>query len=218
MPVSPDRLGNLRTAIIVIVDRFTKRSSFFATTDNCTALEVANVLYEHIFKDHGLPRQIVSDRGTQFTSKVFKEFCKLLGIRSTMSTAYHPQTDGQTERVNQSLEQYLRIFCNHRQDDWAKLLSSAEFAYNNAAHESTGLSPFFIEYGYHPRMAPDMQEELNHPTLEDLLSDRAEAREQAHASLKLAAEHMKWYFDIHKSSVPFKIGDKVMLKGHDLHI
>ena len=135
-----------------------------------------------------------------------------------MSTAYHPQTDGQTERVNQSLEQYLQIFCNHRQDDWVKLLSSAEFAYNNAAHESTGLSPFFIEYGYHPRMAPDMQEGLNHPTLEDLLSDRTEAREQAHASLKLAAERMKWYFDIHKSSVPFKIGDKVMLKGHDLRI
>ena len=92
------------------------------------------------------------------------------------------------------------------------------FYVTNVAHESTGLSPFFIEYGYHPRMAPDMQEVLDHPTLEDLLSDRTEAREQAHASLKLAAERMKWYFDIHKSSVPFKVGDKVMLKGHDLRI
>ena len=85
-----------------------------------------------------------------------------------MSTAYHPQTDGQTERVNQSLEQYLRIFTEHRPDNWATLLSTAEFAYNNAAHESTGLSPFFIEHGWHPRMAPDVQEAFEHPTLEDI--------------------------------------------------
>ena len=191
LPASADLSGNPKTAIVVIVDRFTKRALFFGSQDSCTALEVAQILYEHVFKDHGLPRQIISDRGTQFASKVFQEFCKILGIKSTMSTAYHPQTDGQTERVNQSLEQYLQIFCNHRQDDWVKLLSSAEFAYNNAAHESTGLSPFFIEYGYHPRMAPNLQEILDHPTLEDLFSDRKEAREQAHASLKLAAERMK---------------------------
>ena len=154
LPASADLSGNPKTAIVVIVDRFTKRALFFGLQDSCTTLEVAQILYEHVFKDHGLPRQIISDCGTQFASKVFQEFCKILGIKSTMSTAYHPQTDGQTERVNQSLEQYLRIFCNHRQDDWVKLLSSAEFAYNNAAHESTGLSPFFIEYGYHPRMAP----------------------------------------------------------------
>ena len=216
LPISSNTNGTPKTAILVVVDRFTKRALFFSTTDNCSAIEVAEILYDRVFRDHGLPRQVISDRGTQFASKVFREFCKILGIRSTMSTAYHPQTDGQTERVNQSLEQYLRIFCSHRQDDWAQLLPTAEFAYNNATHESTGLSPFFVEYGYHPRMAPDVKEVLDHPSLEDLFRDRTEAREQAKASIALAAERMKWYFDLHKSKVPFKVGDKVMLKGKDL--
>ena len=218
LPKSADASGDPATAIIVIVDRLTKRAHFFATTDNCTATEVADTFFEHVFKHHGIPRQIISDRGTQFAGQVFQEFCKKIGIRSTMSTAYHPQTDGQTERVNQSLEQYLRIFCSHRQDDWAQLLSTAEFSYNNAAHESTGLSPFFVEYGWNPRMAPDVKEGLKHPSLEDIFRDRAEAREQAEASLTLAAERMKWYYDQHKASVPFKVGDKVLLKGKDLKI
>lgn len=135
-----------------------------------------------------------------------------------MSTAYHPQTDGQTERVNQSLEQYLRMFCDHRPDDWATLLSTAEFAYNNAAHESTGLSPFYVEYGWNPRMAPDVTEGLEHPSLTDIFQNRAEAREQAQASLTMAAERMKWYYDKHKLEVPFKVGDKVLLKGKDMRI
>lgn len=218
LPESQDLAGNPRTAIIVVVDRLTKRAHFYATTDQCTATEVAEVMYEHVFRLHGIPRQIISDRGTQFASKVFQEFCKKLGIKSSMSTAYHPETDGQTERVNQSLEQYLRIYCNHRQDDWASLLSTAEFAYNNAAHESTKLSPFFIEYGWNPRMSPDVKGELDHPSLAELFKDRAEAREQAMAALVLAAERAKWYFDLHKSEVPFKVGDQVMIKGRDLRI
>ena len=91
--------------------------------------------------------QIISDRGTQFAAEMFQEWCKLLGIRSTMSTAYHPQTDGQTEQVNQSLEQYLQCYVDYNLDDWLQLLGVAEFAYNNVAHEGTKSSPFFMEYG-----------------------------------------------------------------------
>jgi hypothetical protein len=96
-----------------------------------------------------------------------------------MSTAYHPQTDGQTERVNQSLENYLRIFCDHRQNHWEEFLPTAEFSCNNAAHESTKLSPFFVETGWNPRMAPDVSGELSHPSLEDLFHDQIEAQEEA---------------------------------------
>jgi hypothetical protein len=135
-----------------------------------------------------------------------------------MSTAYHPQTDGQTERVNQSLENYLRIFCHHRQDDWEKYLPSAEFSYNNAAHESTKLSPFYVEYGMNPRMAPDAVGELVHPSLEGLFHDRIEAQEEAKAALTLSAERMKWYYDLYKQEVPFKVGDHVLLKRKDLRI
>ena len=135
-----------------------------------------------------------------------------------MSTAYHPETDGQTERINQVLEQYLRIYCNHRQDDWAQLLPTAEFAYNNAPHESTKLSPFFAEYGYNPRMAPDAKGPFDHPSLEDVFVARQEAQEQAQAALSVAAERMKWYFDQHKQDVPFKVGDHVLIKGTDLRV
>ena len=90
-----------------------QRAHFFVCDDHFSASDAAELVYEHILKLHGLPRQIISDRGTQFASALFKEFCKKLGIRASMSTAYHPQTDGQTEQVNQSLEQYLWIFTEH---------------------------------------------------------------------------------------------------------
>lgn len=218
LPNSADSDGEIKTAILNVVDRYTKRAHFSATTDHCTAAEVAEILYEHVFRLHGIPRQIISDRGPQFAGAVFKEFCQKLGVRSTMSTAYHPETDGQTERVNQTLEQYLRIYCNHRQDDWVRYLSTAEFAYNNATHESTKLSPFYIEYGWNPRMAPDVIGELSSPRLEDLFMYRKDAREQASAALVAANERMKWYFDLHKSEMPFKIGDQVMLHGKDLRV
>jgi hypothetical protein len=182
------------------------------------ATNVATMLYQHVFKLHGLPRQIISDRGTQFAAKVFQEFCQNLGIKSSMSTAYHPQTDGQTERVNQSLENYLRIFCNHRQNDWEYFLPTAEFAYNNAAHELTKLSPFFVETGWNPRMAPDIVSELSHPSLEQLFHDQLEAQDKAKALLALSAERMKWYYNQARQEPPFKVGDFVLLKGKDLKI
>jgi transposase InsO family protein len=102
-----------------------------------------------VFWYHGLPHKIISDRGPQFVSKFTKALYKLLGITGNPSTAYHPQTDGQTERVNQEIEQYLRIFINHRQNDWSKWLPLAEFAYNDNIHSSTGYSPFYLNLGFH---------------------------------------------------------------------
>jgi hypothetical protein len=116
------------------------------------------------------------------------------------------------------LENYLRIFCHHRQDDWEKYLPSAEFSYNNVAHKSTKLSPFYVEYGMNPRMAPDAVGKLVHPSLEGLFHDRIEAQEEAKAALTLSAERMKWYYDLYKQEVPFKVGDHVLLKGKDLRI
>jgi hypothetical protein len=154
----------------------------------------------------------------QTEDEVFEEFCWKLGIEPSKSTAYHPETDGQTERVNQILEQYLRIFCSYRQDDWARLLPVAEFAYNNTPSESTKLSPFFIEYGRNPQRAPDVHGQLQHPSLEELFLYREDAQNEAKASLSLAAEQMKWYFDEHKQDVKFKAGDKVLIKGADLRV
>src|SRR6185369_13301035 len=91
----------------------------------------ARLYYQHIWKLHGLPLQWLHDRGTVFISDFMRELNRLLGIETSASTAYHPQTDGQTERVNQELETYLRMFCNHHQNNWDELLPSAEFASAN---------------------------------------------------------------------------------------
>jgi transposase InsO family protein len=97
---------------------------------------------------------VISDRGPQFASQVTKELYRLLGIERKLSTAYHPQTDGQTERVNQELEIYLRIFTSNEQDQWANWLHLAEFTHNHRAHSSKGVSPFYIIMGYNPKPFP----------------------------------------------------------------
>ena len=153
----PESLGF--NAILVVVCRLTKRAHFYEITNQFSARDLAQLLYDRVYPLHGLPLQIISDRGTQFAAELFQEWCKLLGIESSMSTAYHPQTDGQTERVNQALEQYLRCYVDYNLDNWSTLLSTAEFAYNNVAHESTKESPFFVEYGRNPRAGPILLKE-----------------------------------------------------------
>lgn len=198
-------------AICVVVDRFSKRVHFYSITNEFSAKDLAHLMYERVWTQHGLPSQIIIDRGPQFASKLFQEWCELLSIKSSMSTAYHPQTDGQTERVNQSLEQYLHFYCNYRTNNWSKFLPAAEFAYNNQAHESTKSSPFFIEYGRHPRAGPFVIKSASHPEISDYENARKEAQEQAKAALTLAAERMKWYYNQHIAKVPFKQGDRVMI-------
>jgi len=129
-------------------------------------------------------------------------------MKSTMSTAYYPQTDGQTEQVNQILEQYLRCYVDYDLKNWSNLLPSAEFAYNNQAHKGTKESPFFLEYGRNPRAGPILVKKLLNKDLNDLTYKRQEALEQVKAALSLAAERMKWYYNQKVQDVPFKVGLK----------
>jgi transposase InsO family protein len=147
-------------AIFVVVDRFTKRAHFIPTFTSLAASGAAKLFRDHVWTQHGWPKKIVSDRGQQFTAKFTIELNQLLGIQMALSTAYHPQTDGQTERTNQELEQYLHPYTNFMQDDWSSWLSTAEFAYNNRVHSATGYSRFFLEYGRHPRTPSPS---TNHP-------------------------------------------------------
>ena len=129
-----------------------------------------NCIFQYVFKNHRLPGNIVSDRGAQFTSKFTSRLLELCDIKSNKSTAFHPQTDGQTEHVNQVLEQYPRIFCDYQQDYWYQLLPFAEFIYNNAQNTSTGVSLFYANYGYHPRSSPKLvvTGEVINPSAEEL--------------------------------------------------
>jgi transposase InsO family protein len=114
-------------AILVCVDRFTKMAHFIPTRSNVTAEQAASLYMKDVFRLHGLPKDIVSDRGQQFTSHFTKRLLELCDIKSNLSTAYHPQSDGQTERTNQTLEQYLRIYGDYQRDHWVELLPYVEF-------------------------------------------------------------------------------------------
>ena len=123
--------------ILVVVDRLTKIVHFIPTTEKILAEGLARLFRDNVQKLHGLPKSIISDREPQFIAELMRELNKILGIQSKLSTVFYSQTDRQTERVNQELEQYLRMFINHRQEQWPEQLETAEFAYNNKAHSST---------------------------------------------------------------------------------
>ena len=138
--------------ILTVVDRFTKECHFIPVA-SMTARATARYFVRYVFCRHGLPSHVTSDRGPQFVSDFWRELFTALQIKQRLSSSYHPQTDGQSERANQSLEQYLRAFVNYAQDDWVDWLPMAEFALNNHVSDSTGVSPFFANTGRHPRMA-----------------------------------------------------------------
>jgi transposase InsO family protein len=156
LPISE---GN--TSIWVVVDRFSKMAHFIPLGEPATAENLAKVFVREIWRLHGLPTSIIGNRDSCFTSDFWKGVLTRLGIRPRMSTSFRPQTDGQTEKVNQSVELYVRTFCNYEQDDWTDLLPFAEYAYNNSVTQGTGLSPFYTNYSYHPRTNWPTAEETN---------------------------------------------------------
>jgi hypothetical protein len=206
-------LSNGFDAVYVCVDRFTKMAHFIPTTTRVTAEESANLYLRHVFKNHGLPTDIVSDRGTQFTSRFSSALLELCGVKSNKSTAFHPQSDGQTERVNQVLEQYIRIFCGYQQDDWSDLLPLAEFAYNNAQHASTGMSPFFANYAYNPRATLQVTTTLHsNPRAEEFIDRLKATHDLLRRNLKEAQSKYKDNYDNKRKDKPqFNVGDMVWL-------
>ena len=135
--------------ILVVIDRLTKMAHFIPTFSNVTSKQVAELFLENIFRYHGMPRNIVSDRDPKFTAKFWKSLNEALGINLLMSTASHPQTDGQSEAAVKIIQKLLRPFVFQDQD-WEILLPSLEFAYNDTQQFSTGQTPFYLNYGFHP--------------------------------------------------------------------
>ena len=148
--IGPLPKSNKMDAILVIVDRFTKMIRLKATTTNLSSEGVAKIYRDKIWKIHGIPKTILSDRGPQFASKFMEDLTRILGTKRKLSTAYHPQTNGQTERINQEIGTFLRHYINYQQDDWTEWLAVAEFAYNDKKHAATGKTPFELNFGRHP--------------------------------------------------------------------
>ena len=152
--ISVDLIGLLtpskgKDMILVIIDRFSKKAYFLPTNTTITSQGVANLYKEHIFKEHSLPKKVISDQGPQFVLGFMKGLYTL-GITPNPLTAYHPQTDGQTEHINQELEEYLRIYINKKQNDWVNWLPIAQFCHNDRWHSAMGYSPFMVTGGRHP--------------------------------------------------------------------
>ncbi|GAB9477757.1 Transposon Tf2-6 polyprotein, partial [Globisporangium polare] len=144
-----DALG--RTGVVVFVDRFSKMVHLAPVSTSITAEQTAVIFLDVVFRLHGLPESIVSDRDPRFTSAFWTKLFDLLGSRLLMSTAAHPETDGQTERVNRVLEDVLRSYATSY-SSWSEFLPLAEFALNNAVHSSSGLTPFYVNHARHPRV------------------------------------------------------------------
>src|SRR5467141_2468711 len=135
---------------MVVVVRLSKRIHVIPTTSDVTAAGVAKLFRDHIWKLHGLPEEVISNRGTQFISNFTRYLSQLLGIRVAASTAYHLQMDSRTERVDKEVEQFLQLFINQWQEDWHEWLAIAEFTYNDQIHASTCSSPFMMDTGQNP--------------------------------------------------------------------
>ena len=146
-----------------------------------------------------------------------KDLHQLVGTKTNISTAYHPQMDGQTEQMNQEIEQYLRIFVNKRQTDWVDWLSLATFSYNNKEQMSTGQSPFFLNHGRHPNKGLEPHREVKSQVAQDFADNLAKARTEAQAALIKAAETMKTFYDKKRADARnYDKGDKVWLEGSNI--
>uniref|UniRef100_A0A8C8DEE2 Integrase catalytic domain-containing protein n=1 Tax=Oryzias sinensis TaxID=183150 RepID=A0A8C8DEE2_9TELE len=160
----PPSHGN--AVILTVVDRFSKMAHFIPLPQLPTASETANLMINHVFRHHGIPVDIVSDRGPQFTSQVWKAFCSALGATVSLTSGYHPQSNGQAERANQELEAALRCLAAQNQQDWSQFLVWIEYAHNTHPSSATGISPFEAALGYSPPLFPSQELDLAVPSVQ----------------------------------------------------
>ncbi|KAJ1595875.1 hypothetical protein NDA14_005688 [Ustilago hordei] len=200
-------------SILVIVDRLTKFAILAPTRKTVMAKQTAVLLYGHMVRLFGYPDHMVLDRGRQFISGAWKAFAEQMSVKHSLSTAYHPQTDGQTERVNQVIEQYIRMYCNYEQDDWADLLDTAAFVYNNTVHNSIGVSPFFACYGWNPKAHPDIPQQLgvNDPGRFKYLMDGKERCKYLQEQIREAQRRSVDQYNRKHKDIEFKVGDMVYI-------
>lgn len=212
------RRGN--DAIIVVVDKLSKMAHFLPSVTAISAPELARLIYDGVVRLHGVPKGIISDRDVRFTSNFWRSLWELTGTKLLMSTAYHPQTDGQTERMNRTLEDILRTYTNYEQNDWDEQLSSAEFAYNNSIQASTGFTPFYLNSGQHPNLpitSSIPNDELSsNPTANEMVTTISETITKAKQNILAAQQRQSIYANEKRREVIFKLGDKVLLSTQNI--
>ena len=199
------------SAIVVFVDRLSKMTHLVPCKTSIGTQAFAKLLRREVIRLHGLPYEIVSDRDGRFTSQFMREVCRLLGVQQAMSTAYHPQTDGQTERANRVLEEMLRQYVSPHHDDWDEHLDMAEFAINDAWQESVQETPFMLNFGQHPQNFMSLQTHSHVPAAAEFTENMHCGAERAKELLKVAQERQKAYADKRRRDVSYEVGDKLLL-------
>ena len=213
-------------SILVFVDKLTKFVILVPRRKTCSTEQFARYFTDHVVAHHGVPMSLLSDRDTRFTSRYWRELCKLQSVKLRFSTAFHPETDGQTERVNKVVEEVLRNLLSGDNSDWSRLLPCVQFSINNARHSSTGFSPFFLNYGRHPR-SPLTNEVLalklaanvhtpGLPALSEVLQNMTVTQERVKRLLQAAQARQKFYADQHRRDLSFAKGDQVYLSTEKL--
>jgi hypothetical protein len=205
-------------AIVVFVDKLSKMVHLVPTTTSVDAPQVARLFMREVVRLHGVPESIVSDRDPRFTSSFWQELWKMLGTRLAMSTAYHPQTDGQTERANRTLEDMLRAFVSVRQDDWDEFLVASEIAINNTQQSSSRYSPYYLNSGAHPRFPLSIGTKSINQSAEHVFESLRVALEQATKNLHQAQQRQAHFANQHRKEVELEVGDKVFLSTRDLQL
>lgn len=202
-----------KDVILVVVDRLTKYAHFISLSHPYTAQTIVDIFLSNIFKLHGMPSVIVTDRNPIFTSTVWQSLFKALQVQLHLSTAYHPQTDGQTERVNQCLENYLRCMCFHGPTRWHHWLALAEWWYNTSFHTSLNMTPFQALYGFPPpQVAEVVLPDCPDITVQEQLRNRQVAHQVTQDNLKKAQARIKHHADKSRKEREFTVRAMVYLK------
>ncbi|KAI2650192.1 Transposon Tf2-9 polyprotein [Labeo rohita] len=207
------------TTILTVIDRFSKACRLIPLAKLPTAWETAKVILEQVFRFYGIPEDIVTDRGPQFTSRLWQAFCKQMNINVSLTSGYHPQSNGQAERLNQELTRFLRSYCFTNQQDWSQYLLWAEYAQNSLQKPATGMTPFKCILGYQPPMFPWRGEPSSLPALDHWLQRSEETWNQAHVHLQRAVRRLVEQADCHRRRNPaYESGQWVWLstKNHRL--
>jgi hypothetical protein len=202
------------TAILVVVDYFTKQALFIPTHNTITSTQLAELFIIHVSSKHGVPSHVTSDQGSKFVSRFFHSLGKALNIKLHFTLEYHPEGDRQTECINQTLEQYLQIYCNFQQDNWHTLLHIAKFCYNNTPSSTTGVSPFFANKGYNPAFTTHSEYELASLKAQELVADLQELHSKLQINIQESQECYQQSTD--KNQIPpleFKVEDKAFVKA-----
>ena len=199
------------TAIVVFCDRLSKMVHIASCRIQINAVEFVELFKHEVFRLHGLPYELVSDRDTRFTSHYMREVCRLMSVKQSMSTAYHPQSDGQTERSNRTLEEMLRHYVVPVHDDWDTLLDYVECAINDSWQESTQETPFMLNYGQHPLNALSLDTHSDVPAAIAHTVKWQDAVERAKECLHRAQQRQKAYADQKRRDITYKVGDDLLL-------